>query len=50
MVGREADLARISEAFQARCEEKALRQVTIVGEPGIGKSRLASSSRTGSRC
>ena len=40
MVGRDAELARISEAFQGACEEKSLRQVTIVGEPGIGKSRL----------
>ena len=40
MVGRDAELARIGEAFQTACEEKGLRQVTIVGEPGIGKSRL----------
>ena len=40
MVGREAELSRVAEAFQTACEEKSLRQVTIVGEPGIGKSRL----------
>ena len=40
MVGRDADLALIAEAFLGACEDKSLRQVTIVGEPGIGKSRL----------
>jgi len=40
MVGRDGELARIGDAFQSACEEKSLRQVTIVGEPGIGKSRL----------
>jgi len=40
MVGREAELSRVAEAFQTACEETSLRQVTIVGEPGIGKSRL----------
>ncbi|MDQ6640838.1 MAG: AAA family ATPase, partial [Pseudomonadota bacterium] len=40
MVGRDAELARIGEAFQSVCEERGVKQVTIVGEPGIGKSRL----------
>ena len=40
MVGRDADLARIVERFHEVCERKALRQLTIVGDPGIGKSRL----------
>jgi len=40
MVGRDAELSQIGEAFQIACKEKSLRQVTIVGEPGIGKSRL----------
>ncbi|HEV7575851.1 MAG TPA: adenylate/guanylate cyclase domain-containing protein [Caldimonas sp.] len=40
MVGRDAELVRVGEAFQGACEDKSLRQVTIVGEPGIGKSRL----------
>ena len=40
MVGREAELARICESYQAAVEEKSLYVVTIVGEPGIGKSRL----------
>ena len=40
MVGRDADLALIAEAFRGACADKRLRHVTIVGEPGIGKSRL----------
>jgi class 3 adenylate cyclase/tetratricopeptide (TPR) repeat protein len=40
MVGRDAELARVGDAFLGACEDKTLRQVTIVGEPGIGKSRL----------
>ena len=40
MVGRDAELARVGDAFLGAREDKALRQVTIVGEPGIGKSRL----------
>ena len=40
MVGRDADLALITEAFLGACGDKSLRQVTVVGEPGIGKSRL----------
>jgi predicted ATPase/class 3 adenylate cyclase len=40
MVGRDAELARIGELFQSACEDESLKQATIVGEPGIGKSRL----------
>jgi class 3 adenylate cyclase/tetratricopeptide (TPR) repeat protein len=40
MVGRDAEFARVSESFQTACEEKSLALVTVVGEPGIGKSRL----------
>ena len=40
MVGRDAELARVVEAFQTACEERSLGLVTVVGEPGIGKSRL----------
>ena len=39
MVGRDADLARIVERSTG-VRGQSLRQVTIVGEPGIGKSRL----------
>ena len=40
MVGRDAELARIAETFQSVREESSLALVTVVGEPGIGKSRL----------
>ena len=40
MVGRDAELARIAETFQRVREKDNLALVTVVGEPGIGKSRL----------
>ncbi len=40
MVGRDAELARIAEIFQSVREKNNLALVTVVGEPGIGKSRL----------
>ncbi len=40
MVGRDAELARITEAFQTAREDRQLAVITVVGEPGIGKSRL----------
>jgi hypothetical protein len=40
MVGRDAELARIAETFQSVRERTAWRLLTVVGEPGIGKSRL----------
>ena len=40
MVGRDAELARIAETFQSVREKNSLALVTVVGEPGIGKSRL----------
>ena len=40
MVGRDAELARIAETFQSVREKNNLALVTVVGEPGIGKSRL----------
>jgi len=40
MVGRDAELARIAEIFQRMRDESSLALVTVVGEPGIGKSRL----------
>ena len=41
LVGRDAELAKIQEAFHGACDDKSLALVTVVGEPGIGKSRLA---------
>ncbi|MGZ8260431.1 MAG: ATP-binding protein, partial [Caldimonas sp.] len=40
MVGRDAELTRIRETFQGVCDDSTLALVSVVGEPGIGKSRL----------
>jgi class 3 adenylate cyclase len=40
MVGREGELKRLQDAFQEVIEEGERQIVTIVGEAGIGKSRL----------
>ena len=40
MVGRQAELTQLQHAFRAATNEKQMRAVTIVGEPGLGKSRL----------
>ena len=39
-VGREAELALLEEAWQRALEEGRCELMTIVGEPGVGKSRL----------
>jgi predicted ATPase/class 3 adenylate cyclase len=39
-VGREAELQLLEEAFERCVEERTSLLVTVVGEPGIGKSRL----------
>ena len=40
MVGRAAEIDRLREAFVAAVEDRSLRTVTIVGDAGVGKSRL----------
>ena len=40
-IGREAELAELEEAFARAVEERSCRLVTVLGPPGIGKSRLA---------
>ncbi|TMK68895.1 MAG: hypothetical protein E6G50_13995 [Actinobacteria bacterium] len=40
-VGREQELASLERAFEAAVGRRAPQLATIVGEPGIGKSRLA---------
>ena len=40
MVGRAGEIARLREAFAAAVEKRSLRIVTIVGDAGVGKSRL----------
>ncbi len=40
MVGREAELARLSGAFESAVADRACRMVTLVGDAGVGKTRL----------
>ena len=40
MVGREAELKHLQDAFYSAMEDGELQQVTISGEAGVGKSRL----------
>jgi len=40
MVGREAELKHLQEAFHTALEDRELQGVTVVGEAGVGKSRL----------
>ncbi|MGD9405253.1 MAG: ABC transporter substrate-binding protein [Anaerolineae bacterium] len=40
MVGREAELKHLREAFHTAVEDRELQVVTVVGEAGVGKSRL----------
>jgi class 3 adenylate cyclase/tetratricopeptide (TPR) repeat protein len=41
LIGREEQLSTLERAFEEAVAERACRLVTIVGEPGVGKSRLA---------
>jgi class 3 adenylate cyclase len=41
LVGRRAELARVRDAFEQAVSEHRCRLVTLLGPPGIGKSRLA---------
>jgi predicted ATPase len=40
LIGRDTDLARLLGALRAAREDHAARAVTVVGEAGVGKSRL----------
>ncbi|MCW5852381.1 MAG: tetratricopeptide repeat protein [Anaerolineae bacterium] len=40
LIGREAELGTLQTAFRAAVEDHTLQMVTVVGEAGIGKSRL----------
>ncbi len=42
LVGRQEELARLQSAFEASRDERRSRVVMILGEAGIGKTRLAS--------
>lgn len=39
-VGRDRELARLTQAFEAAVEARRAHLVTVVGSPGLGKSRL----------
>ncbi|MGB2954120.1 MAG: AAA family ATPase, partial [Gaiellaceae bacterium] len=41
LVGRREELAQLRAAFEAAVSERRCRLVTVLGPPGIGKSRLA---------
>ncbi len=40
MIGRNTELYQLQAAFNWACEERETQIVTLVGEPGVGKSRL----------
>jgi predicted ATPase/class 3 adenylate cyclase len=40
MVGRQAELSRMRDALQTVVEDRELQAVTVLGEAGLGKSRL----------
>ena len=40
LIGRERDLAALEDALARAQQQQSLQLVTLVGEPGIGKSRL----------
>jgi ABC-type oligopeptide transport system substrate-binding subunit/class 3 adenylate cyclase/tetratricopeptide (TPR) repeat protein len=40
MIGRDAEISRLQEAFHTAVEDRELQMVTIVGDAGVGKSRL----------
>jgi class 3 adenylate cyclase/predicted ATPase len=44
-IGREAELQTIMSAFEAACADRSVKWVQIIGEAGIGKSRLLSDAR-----
>jgi class 3 adenylate cyclase/tetratricopeptide (TPR) repeat protein len=41
LVGREPELALLEQEFEAAVAQRRCRLVAVVGEPGVGKSRLA---------
>ena len=40
MVGRDAELKRLTETFENVCDDGKLALVTVIGDAGLGKSRL----------
>lgn len=44
MVGREEEMARLGRAFDDAVTKRLLQQVTVIGDAGVGKSRLVRES------
>ncbi|CAG0936847.1 Adenylate cyclase 1 [Thermoflexales bacterium] len=44
-IGREAELGKLQAAFQLVCDDRKVVWAQIIGEPGIGKSRLLNDAR-----
>ncbi|HEX8099266.1 MAG TPA: adenylate/guanylate cyclase domain-containing protein, partial [Actinomycetota bacterium] len=44
-IGRDDDLSLLKQTFQRSLRDRSLQLVTIVGEPGVGKSRLVGEFR-----
>ena len=40
MIGREAELAKLTETWDTASDERTLMLVTVSGDPGLGKTRL----------
>jgi len=40
MIGREAELAKLTETYETAREERSLMLITVSGDPGLGKTRL----------
>jgi class 3 adenylate cyclase/tetratricopeptide (TPR) repeat protein len=45
-IGREHDLALLKETYSRTLRESSIQLVTVIGEPGVGKSRLVAEFRT----
>ncbi len=48
LVGRDAELERLDAVIDASSDERACKVVTVLGEPGVGKTRLL--EELGNRC
>jgi class 3 adenylate cyclase/tetratricopeptide (TPR) repeat protein len=47
LVGRERELAQLHDAFERVRTDRTAHLVTVIGSPGVGKSRLVTESMTG---
>ncbi|HIE06112.1 MAG TPA: tetratricopeptide repeat protein [bacterium (Candidatus Stahlbacteria)] len=49
MIGRQEELAELSEAVRSYCHKRRDRTILITGEPGIGKTRLYEELKKGTK-